>query len=98
MRIVLLKKERSMSILSIEIPDELLERLHALAREHSTSLNELVLDVLAEYVEDDEAWDNDPSPEEIKRMVEEAIKDYESGNYLTFDEMKAELERDDEES
>lgn len=82
-----------MSILSIEIPDKLLERLQMVAKEQETSLDELVQGVLLEHF-DDGVWDNDPSPEEIKQMVEEAIKDYEAGNYQTADEVLAELRRE----
>lgn len=83
-----------MTILSIEISDELLKSLQGLAREHSVSLDELVRDVLIEYVDDDEVWDNDPTVEEIKQMVEEAIQDYKDGKLQTVDEVLAELRRE----
>jgi predicted transcriptional regulator len=89
--------ERIMTILNVEIPDELLEPLQSLAREHNISLNELIRDVLTEYVDDDYVWDNDPSPEEIKQLVKEAITDYEAGNFQTLDEFLDELDLSDTE-
>jgi hypothetical protein len=41
-----------MTILNIEIPDEAMERLESLAREHKTSVEKLVLAILMDLVRD----------------------------------------------
>lgn len=82
-----------MTTLTIEVSDELLERLKSLARENSTSLNELVKDVLVDYV-DDETWENEPTTEEIEQMINEANQEFETGNLRSLGEVLDELEEE----
>jgi metal-responsive CopG/Arc/MetJ family transcriptional regulator len=81
-----------MSILSIEIPDELLQRLEALAREHSTSLDELVQATLLDLIHEEE--DDEPSKEEILQNMKASLKEALSGKAPDALDAIAELRRE----
>jgi predicted transcriptional regulator len=79
-----------MSVLSIEISDEVMERLQILAQEHRTSLEKLIQVTLLDLVEYED--EEEPTIEDIQQMVEEAIQADKAGQLRSLDEFLDELD------
>lgn len=74
----------------VTISPELIKMIRQEAQEKQISENDVVILALEDYFVDDSR--DDPTPEEIIEMVEEAIEDIDAGRFQTVEEMMAILE------
>ena len=72
-------------ILTIELPDDLAERVRALAEEAGQDINEFAVAAIREIAEEE------PDPELIAAL-RESIADLEAGNLRTLEEVDATVE------
>lgn len=71
--------------LTIELPDDLAERVRALAAEAGQDINEFAVGVLRVVAEEE------PDPE-LMAALRESIADLEAGNLLTLEQVDAAVE------
>jgi predicted transcriptional regulator len=80
-----------MTVLQLELPEALTERLREVADERNLSLDKAVVEVLEDYFDGEDEMEDTPN-EKILRDIKESFRDALAGRTRPIEELLAELD------